>query len=57
MLQGIRSKNAKEMIIKTNLILSKAKLVSQAETIHLKEMTTEIIQIQHSGAEKRTALD
>jgi len=50
-------KKAKEMIAKANLILSKAEPVSQAKTIYLKEMTVKSIQIQHSSAEKRTALE
>jgi len=50
-------KKVKEMIAKANLILSKAESVSQAEAIRLEEMTTESIQIHHSGVEKRTALE
>ena len=45
------------MIAKASLILSKAALVHQAKTIRLEEMTTESIQIQHSGVEKRITLE
>ena len=50
-------KKAKEIIAKANLILSKAELVSHAKTIHREKMMAESIQIQHLGAEKRTALE
>jgi len=45
------------MILRANLIHSKAELVHQAETICLEEMTTESILIQHSGVDKRTTLE
>ena len=49
-------KKVEEMITRANLILSKAEPVRQAEIIGLEEMTVESIQIQHSGAEKKTTL-
>ena len=50
-------KKAGEMIARDNIILSKTEPVRQAETIYLEEMTAESIQIQHSGAEMRIALE
>jgi len=49
-------KKAEEMITRANTILSKAEPVRQAEIIWLEEMAAESIQIQHSGAKKRTGL-
>ena len=45
------------MIARTNLILSKVEPVCQAETVRLEEMIVESIQILHSSAEKKTALE
>ena len=50
-------KKARKIIVKANFLLSKAELVSQAETIQLEEITAESIQNQHSEEEKRTALE
>jgi len=45
------------MTTRANAIISRVELVRKAETARLEELTTESIQIQLSGAEKRTTLE
>ena len=50
-------KQAEEIIVRANAIISKAEPVYKAEIARLDEMIAKSIQIQLSRAEKRTALE